>query len=178
MSVSSSVEEHREKAPSSVSVAIITCSTSRYASQKRGLPIDDPSGDLIESLVLRAGHKIASRVLISDSQRDLEHEIRKAARSRNVDSVIICGGTGIAKRDVTIEVAERLLEKSMPGFGETFRRLSYDRVGSAAVLSRTLAGVLNGKVVFCLPGSIDAVQLAMTKLIVPEIRHMVKHAAE
>jgi len=176
--MSSSTEEHREKAPSSVSVAIITCSTSRYASRKRGLPVDDPSGDMIGSLLSSAGHKIASRVLISDSQPELAREIRKATRSRNVDSVVVCGGTGIAKRDVTIEVAERLLEKSMPGFGETFRRLSYDRVGSAAVLSRALAGVLNGKVVICLPGSMDAVQLAMTKLILPEICHMVKHASE
>lgn len=176
--MSSSAEEHREKAPPSVSVFIITCSTSRYTSRKKGLPVDDPSGDMIESLLSSAGHKIARRVLISDSQRELAREIRRAARSRNVDSVIICGGTGITKRDVTIEMAERLLEKSMPGFGETFRRLSYDRMGSAAVLSRALAGVLNGKVVICLPGSIDAVQLAMTELILPEICHMVKHASE
>jgi len=176
--MSSSTEEHKEKAPSSVSVAIITCSTSRYTSRKRGLPVDDPSGDMIESLLSSAGHKIANRVLTSDSQHGLACEIRKATRSRNVDSIVVCGGTGIAKRDVTIEVAERLLEKIMPGFGETFRRLSYDRVGSAAVLSRALAGVLNGKVVICLPGSMDAVQLAMTKLILPEICHMVKHASE
>ena len=108
----------------------------------------------------------------------MTREMKKAANSRKVDSIIVCGGTGIARRDVTIEVAERLLDKSIPGFGEIFRKLSHDRVGSAAVLSRALAGVLNGKVVFCLPGSTDAVQLAMTQLILPEICHMVKHASE
>jgi len=95
-----------------------------------------------------------------------------------VDSVIVCGGTGITKRDITIEAAERLLDKHMPGFGEIFRRLSYDEVGSAAVLSRALAGVMNRKVVLCLPGSTDAVKLAMTQLVLPEICHMVKHASE
>jgi len=161
-----------------VSAAIITCSTSRYMSRKKGQAIDDPSGDLIQSLLSSAGHRTANRVLISDSRRELAHEIRKAANSRKVDSVIVCGGTGIAKQDVTIEVGERLLDKCMPGFGEIFRKLSYDKVGSAAVLSRALAGVLNGKVVFCLPGSTDAVRLAMTQLILPEICHMVKHASE
>jgi len=127
---------------------------------------------------LSAGHTIANRVLISDSRHELAREIKKATSSKKVDSVIVCGGTGIAKQDVTIEVAERLLDKCMPGFGEIFRKLSYDRVESAAVLSRALAGVLNRKVVFCLPGSTDAVKLAMTQLILPEIRHMVKHASE
>jgi molybdenum cofactor biosynthesis protein B len=133
---------------------------------------------MIESLLADAGHKVASRVLISDSRRQLARQIRKAAGSRNVDSVIICGGTGIARRDVTIEVVESLLDKTIPGFGEIFRRLSYDKIGSAAALSRALAGVLDGKVIFCLPGSSDAVQLAMTKLILPEICHMVEHASE
>lgn len=159
-------------------VAIIVCSTSRYASWKKGQNVDDPSGDLIESLLSSAGHRIVSRVLISDSRRDLAREIRKTTRSRKVDSVIVCGGTGIAKRDVTIEVAENLLDKDIPGFGEIFRKLSYDKIRSAAVLSRALAGVVNGKVLFCLPGSTDAVQLAMTQLILPEICHMVKHASE
>jgi len=161
-----------------VGVAIIVCSTSRYASWKKGQNVDDPSGDLIESLLSSAGHRIVSRVLISDSRRDLAREIRKTTRSRKVDSVIVCGGTGIAKRDVTIEVAENLLDKDIPGFGEIFRKLSYDKIRSAAVLSRALAGVVNGKVLFCLPGSTDAVQLAMTQLILPEICHMVKHASE
>ncbi len=161
-----------------MNAAIIICSTSRYSSRKKGQAVDDPSGDLIESLLSSAGHRIASRVLISDSRRELAREIRKAASSRKVDCVIVCGGTGIAQRDVTIEVAERLLDKCMPGFGEIFRKLSYDRVGSAAVLSRALAGVLNRKVVFCLPGSTDGVKLAITQLILPEICHMVKHASE
>lgn len=178
MSASSSVREHRETAPSSVGVAIIICSTSRHASCRRGVPIDDPSGDLIESLLSNAGHRIVNRVLIPDSRRGLTSEIKRAARSKSVDSVIVSGGTGITKRDVTIEVAEKLFQKTIPGFGEIFRKLCYERIGPAAVLSRALAGVVNGKVIFCLPGSMDAVELAMTRLILPEICHMVKHASE
>jgi molybdenum cofactor biosynthesis protein B len=124
------------------------------------------------------GHRVVSRVLISDSQRELSREIKRAAKLPKVDSIVVCGGTGITRKDVTIEVAERLLDKRIPGFGEMFRRLSFDEVGSAAILTRALAGVVDGKVLFCLPGSINAVRLAMSRLILPEIGHMVKHASE
>ncbi len=161
-----------------MAVSIIVCSTSRYARWKRGKKVDDQSGDMIESLLSSAGHRIIGRVLIPDSRRDLTHEIRKATGSATVDSVIVCGGTGITKQDVTIEVIERLLDKEIPGFGEIFRKLSHDRIGSAAVLSRALAGVIKSKAIFCLPGSTDAVRLAMNELILPEICHIVKHASE
>jgi len=121
---------------------------------------------------------VVSRVLIPDSRRDLAREITKAKRSREVGSIIICGGTGITKQDITIEVVERILDKEIPGFGELFRKLSYDEVGSAAILSRGISGVTCGKIIFCLPGSRNAVQLAMNQLILPEIGHMVKHASE
>jgi len=124
------------------------------------------------------GHRVVSRVLIPDSQRELTREIKRAARLPKVDSIVVCGGTGITRKDVTIEVAERLLDKRIPGFGEMFRRLSFDEVGSAAILTRALSGVVDGKVLFCLPGSINAVRLAMSRLILPEIGHMVKHASE
>jgi molybdenum cofactor biosynthesis protein B len=133
---------------------------------------------LIELLLSNIGHRVVSRVLISDSQRELSREIKRAARLPKVDSIVVCGGTGITRKDVTIEVAERLLDKRIPGFGEMFRRLSFDEVGSAAILTRALAGVVDGKVLFCLPGSINAVRLAMSRLILPEIGHMVKHASE
>lgn len=128
-------------------------------------------------MLSNAGHKVISRILIPDSQLDLTREIRKAARSK-ADSIIVCGGTGITEQDITIEVAEKLLVKHIPGFGEIFRRLSYDEIGSAALLSRALAGVIDNKVLFCLPGSADAVRLAMNRLILPEISHMIKHASE
>lgn len=133
---------------------------------------------MIELLLSNIGHRVVSRVLISDSQRELSREIKRAARLPKVDSIVVCGGTGITRKDVTIEVAERLLDKRIPGFGEMFRRLSFDEVGSAAILTRALAGVVDGKVLFCLPGSINAVRLAMSRLILPEIGHMVKHASE
>jgi len=133
---------------------------------------------LIELLLSNIGHRVVSRVLIPDSQRELTREIKRATKLPKVDSIVVCGGTGITRKDVTIEVAERLLDKQIPGFGEMFRRLSYDEVGSAAILTRALAGVVDGKVLFCLPGSINAVRLAISRLILPEIGHMVKHASE
>jgi len=127
---------------------------------------------------LKAGHKVVSRVLISDSRRDLAREIKKAGKSKEIDSIIVSGGTGITKQDITIEVVEKLLDKQIPGFGELFRKLSYDEVGSAAILSRAISGLTFGKIIFCLPGSTNAVRLAMNELILPEIGHMVKHASE
>jgi molybdenum cofactor biosynthesis protein B len=95
-----------------------------------------------------------------------------------LDAAIFCGGTGIAPSDVTIETVTPLLQKVLPGFGEIFRRLSFDEIGSGAVLSRAIAGVVNGKAVFCVPGSPNAVKLCMEKLILPESPHIVKHARE
>lgn len=174
----SSVQEHRMRAPRSVRFAIIVCSTSRYEIKRKGQRIVDQSGDLIEMLLSNAGHRIVSRILIPDSKQKLTQEIKKAARSPEIDSIVVCGGTGITRKDVTIEVAERLLDKQAPGFGEIFRKLSFDEVGTAAILTRALAGVVNRRILFCLPGSISAVRLAISRLIVPEIGHMVRHASE
>jgi molybdenum cofactor biosynthesis protein B len=103
----------------------------------------------------------------------------KDALSRaDVDAVIFCGGTGISPSDVTIETITPFLDKTLPGFGEIFRRLSYDEIGSAAVLSRAIAGIAKGKAVFCIPGSPNAVQLCLPKLILPETGHLLKHARE
>lgn len=166
------------RAPRSVRFAIIVCSTSRYEIKRKGQRIVDQSGDLIEMLLSNAGHRIVSRVLIPDSKQELTKEIKRVTRSPEIDSAVICGGTGITKKDVTIEVAERLLDKQAPGFGEIFRKLSFDEVGTAAILTRALAGVVDHKVLFCLPGSISAVRLAISRLIIPEIGHMVRHASE
>jgi molybdenum cofactor biosynthesis protein B len=98
--------------------------------------------------------------------------------SAELDAVIFCGGTGIAPKDVTIESVQPFLEKTLPGFGEIFRRLSYDKVGSAAVMSRAVAGVAKGKALFCIPGSPDAVQVSVETLILSEAPHIVRHARE
>jgi molybdenum cofactor biosynthesis protein B len=157
-------------------VAIVTCSTSKYDDKKLGRPIEDASGDLIEKLMEEAGHEISQRKLISDSEAMIRQTVRDAAMSSNIDAVIITGGTGIAPKDVTIEAVKLLLDKELPGFGELFRRISYDSIGSAALMSRAMAGVMRGKPIFCLPGSPDGVEKALRNLIIPEIGHIAKHS--
>jgi len=98
--------------------------------------------------------------------------------SSELDAVVFCGGTGIAPKDVTIETVTPFFEKTLPGFGEIFRRLSYDNMGSAAVMSRAAAGVAKGKVLFCIPGSPDAVRVSVETLILPETSHIVRHVRE
>jgi len=154
------------------------CSTSRYAVFKEGKRVDDPSGDLIVQTLEGFGHRVVSRVLVPDDEEMIRKAVQEALGNENVEAVIVCGGTGIAPKDVTIETIIPMLVKVLPGFGEVFRRLSYDSIGSAAVLSRAVAGTANGKAVFCIPGSIDAVRLCLDKLILPEAGHIVKHARE
>jgi molybdenum cofactor biosynthesis protein B len=154
------------------------CSTSRYALSRKGKPVDDPSGDLIVNMLEKAGHTVVSRVLIADDEHMIKRALEQAIGNKNVEAVIFCGGTGIAPKDVTIETVAPMLKKTLPGFGEVFRRLGYDSTGSAAILSRAVAGVVDDKAVFCVPGSIDAVRLCLDRLILPEAGHIVKHARE
>lgn len=108
----------------------------------------------------------------------IQEEVKRVLDSADLDAVIFCGGTGVAPSDVTIETVSPFLEKTLLGFGEIFRRLSYEQVGSAAVLSRAVAGVAKGKVFFCIPGSPDAVRISIERLILPEASHIVRHARE
>jgi molybdenum cofactor biosynthesis protein B len=175
--MSESTRRHRAEAPLRLSFGIFVVSTSRYNHLKRGEAVKDESGDLIEQLVKNSGHKVFFRRLIPDDRILIEEGVKYALQS-DVDAVIFCGGTGIAPSDVTIEAVSPFLEKVLPGFGEIFRFLSYGEIGSAAVLSRAVAGVAKGKVFFCVPGSMDAVRLCLEKLILPEAAHIVKHARE
>jgi molybdenum cofactor biosynthesis protein B len=176
--MSESAGRHKAEAPKKLSFAIFTVSTSRYQQLKRGEAVRDVSGHLIESLVEKAGHAIVFRETISDNKNMIEEGLRYCLGSPVVDAVIFCGGTGITPSDITIEAISPLLEKTLPGFGEIFRRLSFDQIGSAAILSRAIAGVANGKAFFCIPGSPDAVKLCLEKLILAEAAHVVKHARE
>lgn len=117
------------------------------------------------------------RRIIPDRKSLIENGVRQAIAS-DLDAVVFCGGTGVAPSDITIETVSPFLEKVLPGFGETFRRLSFDQIGSAAILSRATAGVVKGKVFFCIPGSPNAVKLCFEKLILPEAAHIVKHVRE
>ena len=176
--MSESSQSHKREAPTQVGFTLIMCSTSRFARLEKGGQVEDPSGDLVIQKLSEAGHRIVSRVLVPDDEGMIEKAVIDALSSGNSDAVVVCGGTGIAPEDVTIETIAPVLEKNLPGFGEMFRKLSYDSIGSAAILSRALAGIVKGKAVFCIPGSEDAVRLCLDKLILPEAGHIVKHARE
>jgi len=176
--MSETSRKHKAAAPKRLSILVVTCSTSKYGDKNLGKPIEDISGDIIERFMKEAGHEISGRRLISDSEAMIKQVVREAAVSSNIDAVIITGGTGIAPRDVTIDAVRVLLDKELPGFGELFRKISYDSIGSAALMSRALAGVMRGKAIFCLPGSPDGVELALKNLVIPEIGHIIKHSRD
>jgi molybdenum cofactor biosynthesis protein B len=164
-----SVEDHKSKAPKSVNLAIITVSDTRTEA-------DDSSGMAIADIMARAGHIIVRRAIVKDEVEEIQKALRELIEDTGVQAVVMNGGTGIARRDVTLEAITPFQEKSIPGFGELFRVLSFNQVGSAAMMSRASAFVTEGKIVFCLPGSEKAVRLAVEKLIAPELGHMVWEA--
>ncbi len=163
--------EHRENAPNSVACAVVTVSDTRTLA-------DDRSGAAIVELLERAGHTVAERSIIPDEPDELEMAIRELAVHPGVGAILITGGTGIAPRDQTPDALRRLFTKELPGFGELFRMLSYQEIGSAAMLSRTCGGMIDRTVVLLMPGSTAAVRLAMERLILPELGHLVELAAK
>jgi len=176
--VSESTKSHKAHAPKSLNFAVFVCSTSRYGSLQKGEEVTDVSGDTIEMLLKARGHAVLFKRIIADDKDMIENSLRSVLDNPGVDAAIFCGGTGITHSDVTIETVSAFFEKTLPGFGEIFRRLSYDKVGSAAVMSRAVAGVARGKALFCIPGSPDAVRVSVELLISPEAAHIVKHARE
>jgi len=177
--MSETSRKHKTEAPKEIGFALVVCSTSRYQNLKARKPVDDPSGDLIFETLRKAGHTVVFREIVPDDAVLIGEYVGRALGSEKVDAIIVCGGTGISPRDVTIEAVRPMLVKTLPGFGELFRKLSFDEIGSAAVLTRALAGVANqGKAVFCIPGSPQAVRLVLEKLILPEVGHILKHARE
>jgi molybdenum cofactor biosynthesis protein B len=176
--LSETSKEHKAHAPKSVNFAVFICSTSRYQAMQRGEQATDVSGDTIEFLLKKAGHRVLFRRVIADDKVMIEHAVKSVLDNPGVDAAVFSGGTGVTHTDVTIEAVSPFLEKTLPGFGEFFRRLSYDKVGSAAVMSRAVAGVAKGKALFCIPGSPDAARISVELLISPEAAHIVKHARE
>jgi len=174
--MSETSKAHKAGSTKSRGVLIITCSTSRSHLSKSGSEFSDPSGDLIESMMKEQGHVIRGRRVVPDDQTILLSTLSEALRDSDVDTVVITGGTGISQDDVTIEAVERLFEKRLPGFGEILRRISYDEIGSAALLTRATAGIASGKPIFCIPGSPDAVKRSLERIILPELGHILKHA--
>lgn len=163
-----STEEHRAEAPEAVRCYVLTVSDTRTIETDKG-------GALIEQLLTAAGHRVTGRRIVRDEIRSIGDAVTLA--SDGVDDpevIIVTGGSGIGARDCTPEALRPLLTKEMPGFGEVFRVLSYGEVGAATILSRAFAGVMGRTLVFALPGSTNAVKLAMTKLIVPELGHLIR----
>ncbi|MEM4312302.1 MAG: MogA/MoaB family molybdenum cofactor biosynthesis protein [Nitrososphaerales archaeon] len=165
-------EEHKHKAPKKIKAMVITASTSRYEKMLKKEKFEDESGSLIASKLKGKGHEVISMKLVNDDIGMIREELLKGAYFSDADVIIINGGTGVSPRDVTIEAVEPLLEKKLEGFGEIFRRLTYEKLGSVAIMSRAKAGILNKKLVLCLPGSPDAVELGMS-IIMDELTHIV-----
>jgi molybdenum cofactor biosynthesis protein B len=136
----------------------------------------DTGGGLIAELLAAGGHPVVSRAIVRDEAEAIRGAALEALAAPEVRALIVTGGTGVAPRDVTPDAVEPLLERTLPGFGELFRMLSWQEVGSAALLSRALAGLRGGRVVFVLPGSRGAVRLAMERLILPELGHLAGEA--
>jgi molybdenum cofactor biosynthesis protein B len=160
---------HKAAAPKKARFMVVTVSDSRT-------PETDDSGRIIERLVREAGHARTLYRLVKDDPEQVAEAIRVGGASDEVDVIVLNGGTGMSSRDGTFETVSAMLEKPMPGFGELFRMLSWEQVGSAAMLSRATAGLYRGKAVFSIPGSPKAAQLAMSRLILPEAGHLLFEA--
>ena len=159
-------QPHPDAVQMTVNCAVITVSDTRS-------PETDRSGQLIKQLLLDAGHLVNVYTILKDEPAQIQAYLEALAEQSDIDAVIFNGGTGIAPRDTTYDALESLLEKTLPGFGEIFRFLSYQEIGSRAIASRAVAGVYKTKLVFSIPGSSGAVKLAVQQLILPELIHLV-----
>lgn len=146
---------------------VITCSDTR-------MPDTDTSGKLIRTLLEKYGHSVAAYHLVKDEPVQIRATIEAGTRNDAIQAIIINGGTGISRRDSTFEAVDALLEKRLDGFGEVFRYLTYKDIGSPAIMTRATAGLYRGRIVFSTPGSEAAVRLAMEKLILPELGHLIR----
>ena len=160
---------HRAEAPRTICCAVVTVSDTRTEETDRG-------GGAIVELLSQAGQAVAGKAIVPDDPDRIRAAVQAGIGAADVDVVITTGGTGITRRDGTYEVVSALIEKRIDGFGELFRALSYQEIGPAAMLSRACAGLAGGTIVISVPGSENAVRLAMTKLILPELGHMVREA--
>src|SRR4026208_49066 len=164
---SATYHEHKSHAPKSIGCMVITCSDTRT-------PDTATSGHRIMHMLKDAGHSVVAYHLVKDEPAKIKTKIKSAVADKKVQAIIINGGTGISRRDSTFEAVDAMLEKRLVGFGEIFRYLTYQDIGSPAIMSRATAGIIKGRVLFSTPGSESAVRLAMEKLILPELGHLVK----
>lgn len=164
--MSESADFHREAASGQVArCAVLTVSDSRTAENDRG-------GDTIVARLRDAGHEVVEREWVRDEAMEIGKALTQWLAHKDLQVIFTTGGTGISSRDTTVEVVERFLDQRIDGFGELFRMLSFEEVGAAAMLSRAVGGVARGVVLFALPGSVAAVELALDRLILPELAHL------
>lgn len=162
-----SYEQHQRDSSDLVArCSVITLSDTRTEQSDR-------SGARIRELLESHGHLCSAHHLIPDDPSRFKQLIEQMIAGDEIDVMLSNGGTGISRRDTTIEVAQRLMDRPLPGFGELFRMLSFEQIGSGAMLSRAVGGVVKDKLLFCMPGSTAAVELAMTRLILPELGHLI-----
>jgi len=170
--LSESTHAHKAEAPKRIAVHVLTVSDTRTVET-------DKSGKLIKEFLEGAGHDVAGHEIVPDEPDEIRAVLERGIADAAVDAIIITGGTGIGPRDRTVEVVDALLDRTMPGFGELFRMLSYEEIGAATILSRATAGVAGtdrgfGTIVIATPGSSGAVRLAMDKIVIPELGHMLR----
>ncbi len=166
----STPEEHKKTAPKTVGCFVLTVSDTKTAAT-------DTSGALIRDLLTAAGHRVVDSRIVRDEPADVARIVRDACTRDDVQAVVLTGGTGITSRDSTYEAVEALLDKRLPGFGELFRMLSFEEVGAAAMLSRAQMGLHARRIVVSLPGSPNACRLALEKLVIPELGHLLREAS-
>jgi molybdenum cofactor biosynthesis protein B len=162
-------DEHRAEAPASVRCAVVTVSDTRTLQT-------DTSGQAVVDLLTGAGHQVVARHLVRDEPGEIRPLLLSLGDEPELDAILLTGGTGVGSRDQTFETVSALMSKPLPGYGELFRMLSYQQIGSAAMLSRATGGLLGRKILLTMPGSRGAVLLAMQKLILPELGHLVREA--
>ncbi len=163
-------QEHRDVSPKAVACAVLVISDSRTEAT-------DESGIYIIEKLKEAGHEVLDYALLKNDAGAIKAKIESLTNREDVQVIITSGGTGASLRDVTVETVTPLLDKVLPGFGELFRMLSYEEIGTAGMMSRAVAGAKNGKIVICIPGSLGAAKTATEKIILPEIGHMVREAS-
>lgn len=161
-----SVQRHRQEAPSSLGFGVLTVSDTRDEKS-------DVSGPKIRQRITDAGHRVVEAILEPDHPVEIRWAVQGLLTDPEIDVIVVTGGTGLSPRDVTLEAVVPLFERPIEGFGELFRMLSWEQVGAAAMLSRATAGVVGRRAIFLLPGSPKAVELAMERLILPEVAHLV-----
>lgn len=168
---------HHKGLPKNLRFLVVVASDTITSRKAKGEDLQDVSGEVATSLIKGARFTVLDRVYLPNDINAISKKVRSVAFKGLAEVIIICGGTGLGDKDVTVEAVTPLLDKVLPGFGELFRRLSFESVGTSAIASRALAGISNGVLIFALPGSPDAMRLALKKIILPEAPHLLKMIA-